>query len=84
MTLPVRSDGAYAVAGFTYVAERATAATARLGTARAELSLRAGQAGVYFPATGTGSAMTLTLADPSVDLCVTGVVLGIPAPNTTP
>ncbi|GLW95944.1 hypothetical protein [Microtetraspora sp. NBRC 16547] len=84
MTLPVRSNGDYAVGGFTYVAERATAVTARLGVARAELSLRAGQARVYFPATGTGAAMTLTLADPSLELFVTGVVLGIPVPNTTP
>ncbi|WP_433353495.1 hypothetical protein ACQP25_08930 [Microtetraspora malaysiensis] len=84
VTLPARSDGVSAVAGFTYVAERATAATARLGAARAELSLRTGQARVYFPTTGTGAAMTLTLADPSVDLCVTGVVLGTPVPNTTP
>ncbi|WP_157530377.1 hypothetical protein [Microtetraspora niveoalba] len=84
VTLPVRSNGDYAVGGFTYEADRPTSATVRLGEARAELSLGAGPAGAYFPVKGVGEAMTLTLADRSVKLCVTGVVLGTPVPGTTP
>ncbi|MBB5962023.1 hypothetical protein [Planomonospora venezuelensis] len=74
-----KRDGAGAL---SYTAGRAVSATVEIGAERIMLNLRETQSGlVHFPVRGTGPDLRIVIDDPAAQVCLTGVALGVAAPE---
>ncbi|MBG0828140.1 hypothetical protein HS041_10210 [Planomonospora sp. ID67723] len=72
-------DGAGAL---SYASGKPVSATVEIGQERIMLNLRETRGGlIHFPATGTGRGMRIVVDDPTAQVCMTGVALGVATPE---